>query len=910
LPGRGWPANWGPPEMAERRGEEGRWEALKEAFSNLVELAPAERDVYLRELGGRDEALEVSLRNLLEADARQGPSLGPLDPALVPPPPLDGGDGAAAQDPLGLEGRTLSHFRVLDLLGAGGMGVVYRAEDLHLGRVVALKFLREAEALDTPARTRLLEEARAASALDHPNICTIHEVGETPQGAPFLAMGCYTGETLRERLSRLGPLPVEEVLDLSTQILEGLGAAHGAGITHRDLKPANLFLATGGRVKILDFGLARRTQGDLSEAVRREGTVAYMSPEQLTGGTPDPRTDLWAFGVVLWEMLTGTPPFGSGHDLSTLYAILHEEPGESDPPPTAIPPAFLGVLSRLLQKAPSDRYGDAGEVRNVLEAAGARWRGSGGSVTSLVDGEPVRSGEPGTSEGRSLRRGLLLGLPGLGLLLALMLALGFPSGSGPGGPPGTRGSGEESGGATTPAPIRGPSIAVLPFLDLSAAGNQQYFSDGISEEILDALARAPELHVVARTSSFRFRDSSLSPTRIGEELGVSSLLQGSVRREGTALRLTVQLLDAPSGRQLWSRSYDREVGDIFRVQAEIAGTVAEALRVRLAANTPGGPGSSTGSPVAHDLYLQGLSHWNRRSPGDLETAIAYFERATREDPSFARAYAGLALAQAVLPVTFSARVTPAEVRPRVEGAAARALELDPTLAEAHAARGYLLHWLWEWDQAEAAFLRALELNPRYATAHQWYGEHLAKMGRGAEGVESMRRALALDPLNRVVQNDLGIVLYLDRRLPEAILQLESTRQLDPGFPIPHYLLYRMYLQGGRIEEAARSGRQWAELTGAADPEEVMLLARVMEEPGLEPQALEILDRWASEPVPRWQDIAFHYVLLDHPGEALTALEEGVRLRAPMMVQISASPWVDPLRSEPRFQRLLETLGLE
>jgi TolB-like protein/DNA-binding SARP family transcriptional activator/Flp pilus assembly protein TadD len=450
------------------------------------------------------------------------------------------------------------------------------------------------------------------------------------------------------------------------------------------------------------------------------------------------------------------------------------------------------------------------------------------------------------------------------------------------------------------------SVAVLPLVDMSPDGDLEYLGDGIAEEILNTLAGIPGMRVPARTSSFHFRGSNQSVAEIAAALGVDHILEGSLRRDGHRIRVTAQLIEAGEDRHVWSRTFDSDFADVFAVQEEIARTVAEALRPRLNDGTRGLPRAV--DPAAHDLYLRGLFHWNRRSAPDLLLAVRFFEEATALDPDYARPWAGMALAYAVIPIGFSPQLPVAEARARLERAAHRALALDPTLAEVHAARAFSYHFQWRWEDAEREYLRAIELDPRNATAHQWYGEHLAKTGRGAEAVQAMRRALELDPLSLAIRNDLGLVLMFHRQFDAARDAWEETLRMDPGFAIPHYLLHRLALTQGRLEEAEEWGRRWAELTNAAPAGEIQTLVRAVGSPALRPQAMTILRGWAAAPNPRWLDIAFYRTQLGAEDQAIAALESGLSAGAPMMVQIGHAPWVDPLRDQPRFQRLVRQLG--
>jgi TolB-like protein/DNA-binding SARP family transcriptional activator/Flp pilus assembly protein TadD len=551
-------------------------------------------------------------------------------------------------------------------------------------------------------------------------------------------------------------------------------------------------------------------------------------------------------------------------------------------------PAIAERVARLRSTPTAEIVALAGEI-----AAGNR-----GLATS--PGEvAIPSGEARTQAGAlaARRAGRRLAVP-LAVLTLLALAAGVALVAGV--------AGRANGGGGSAGPV---SLVVLPFVDLSPDGDQEYFADGITEEILNSLAGIRELRVPARTTSFYFKGRALPVTEIAALLGVDAVLEGSVRRSGDRLRITAQLVDARDDRHLWSETFDRDVGDVFSVQEAIARTVAEALRVRLVDPEGVAVAPPAPSPAAHDLHLRGLFHWNRRSPQDLGLAVELLEQATRLDPDYARPWAALALAYAVIPIAFTQTVPQEEAWARMEAAAERALALDPTLAEAHAARALGYHFQWRWDDAEREFRRALAVDPDHAIARQWYGEHLAKTGRGPEGVAEMRRALELDPLSLVIHNDLGLVLMLDRQFPEAAAQWERTLALDPGFAIPHFFLHRLHLMEGRLDAAEDAGRRWAELSGAMPVAAVVTLSRAPADPVARQAALELLGEWERGPTPRWLDLAFYYTRLGETDAAFRALEQGLRAGAPMMAQVGASPWLDPLRGDRRMERIVEAVGL-
>ena len=626
--------------------------------------------------------------------------------------------------------------------------------------------------------------------------------------------------------------------------------------------------------------------------------------------------------VVWWRRLQEAEPFNSRAALRLMQALdaagdpaaalrharIHELllEGELGIPPD---PAIVELTLRL--RAPAGRPPPGGPSPS---------EDPGPSEDPFLSDDPFPSGAtppPGSTPAVSPSGDVPAEVPAerraprlaVSLVAAAVVLLAALWGSALWGPPVWNGGGSAAGGGSLPADGAVPaSLAVLPFVDMSPEGDQEYFADGITEEILNTLVQRTDLRVPARSSSFHFKGRNLPVREIADQLGVEVILEGSVRRSGNRIRITVQLIDALADSHLWSETFDRDLGDVLAVQTEIAELVADALRVRMVPSDGGRTFAMAGSPEAHDLYLRGLFHWNRRSAPDLALAVGFFEEATRLDPHYPRAWAGLALAHAVIPIAFTPILPQQQAWARMEEAAERALALDPGLAEVHAALGLGYHFQWRWEDAEVEYRRALALNPDYATAHQWYGEHLAKTGRGEEGVRALRRAVELDPLSLVVHNDLGLVLMLNRQFPEAILQWERTVEMDPGFAIPLYFLHRIHLTEGRLDTAAAWGRRWAELTGAASAEEMVTLSLAPGDPHLRESAQDILRRWTQGPSPRWLDIAFYQVHLGEHGAALDALEEGVRDRAPMMAQIGSGPWLDPLRGEERLARLLQEVG--
>jgi eukaryotic-like serine/threonine-protein kinase len=903
---------------------EDRWHEIDAIFAAALEQEPSQREAFLARASGSDEALRRAVAALLRASTRAESFLetpiftlsGGFRAERVTGLSAEGSDApetaAADADPagsmaaplpdlLGLTGRQVSHFRVQSVLSAGGMGLVYRGHDLRLGRPVALKFLLPQYSLDASAKERFLQEARAASLLDHPNICTVHETGETPEGHLFLAMSCYEGETLHQRLAGRGALPIEDALDLARQSAHGLGTAHAAGIVHRDLKPGNLMLLPDGTLKILDFGLAKVRDLSITRSGERAGTVAYMSPEQLQGEPVDGRSDLWSLGAVLYEMLTGKLPFGTGHEIATAYRILSEEPAPLSSLRPEIPPGLEQLVGKLLRKEPAERYATAAEVLQALEAVAA-----GSSVLPAADTpEKVRPRQPRRPQRLTrARRGVLVGT--LVLLAGTAGSLAIARGGMPAG---------SEVGVVEPLPVGradvadGRSIAVLPFVNLSGDPEQDYFSDGITEELLNALVPVEGLRVAARSSSFSFKGKNVPMDSVGRALNVAHVLEGSVRRSGNRVRITAQLVNAADGDHLWSETYDRELRDVFAIQNEIARAIAGALRLQLT-SVGGVPsvGVATADPLAHELYLRGLYHYRRRN---LALATTHFERAIARDSQFARAYAALAVAAAYLPGR-DRRASPSEFRERSRQAAQRALELDPTLPEAHEALGHVrFHYDWDFTAAEQSFLSAIKLNPSYADAYVGLAIVWSSQRRDEQALAAVRRAAELDPVDPLkVCNHVWRLLQANK-YSEALRQLDVSRRehnMDCGEARieTHYMLaqYRNALAAARRHyEQDRSPEEAAVLTQMAED---VLGAKIR---GEQPRSdwVRIVDQ-SSIPVEplllaKWYTWAGDY------DAALRVLEHMVAERDPFAVWITF-PWFDTLRSDSRYRELTAKVGLQ
>jgi len=906
-----------------------RWQKITEVFEAALLLPPEERAAFVAETCGGDQEVRREVESMLRSHEDEPDFIEESAVAVA---------ARQSEDGTSLVGQVVAHYQVLSRLGSGGMGDVYLARDTKLGRKVALKLLPDYLTGDERHARMFTREARAASALNHPNIVHIYDLGRWG-GRYFIAMEYVEGRTLGEKIRR-GRTPLPELLEYLRQVAEALTRAHAAGIVHRDLKPDNVMLTRDDVAKLLDFGLAKlvdqpnRAAGDgagLSEAAAMlmpqslpgmvMGTAGYMSPEQAQGKTKevDQRSDIFSFGCILYEAATRRRAFEGEDVLDTMHKVVHDPtPSVLDVSPQ-LPRDLERIVRRCLAKDREKRYQSIKDVAIELEEVQQGLKGSveawqtrssapaGGARATGATAEPVMTASapdaatPPASSAEYLVGGIKRHVRATLLILAALVvataAVAYFAYS--------RSSNQSGRAGIT-------SVAVLPFANASNNLDAEYLSDGISESLINSLSQLPGVKVIARSSSFKYKGKEVDPREVGRSLGVESVLAGRVMQRGDTLAISIELVDARDNTHVWGEQYERKLSDLPTVQQEISREVSEKLRLKLTGEERERLAKRhTTDAAAYELYLKGQYFLNKHTEADLKKGIEYFQQAIERDPSYALAYAGIGDAYEELGGVLGF-VSPGEAAPQGKAAVMKALALDETLDEAHATLADLkLFYDWDWTGAEKEYRRAIELNPNNASAHSVYGTYLEALGRFDEAVAERDRCRQLDPVSAIATADVGYPLYYARRYDQALGHFRKGVELDPNLSWGHLWIGQVYLQQGRYDEAVDEIKKAIALSDG-NVRDIATLGHAYALAGKRAEALKVLDELQGRARQKYVSpffIALVYTGLGEKDQAFEWLEKAYEERHPYLILIKVEPVFDGLRSDPRFADLVRRVGL-
>jgi serine/threonine protein kinase/Tfp pilus assembly protein PilF len=783
-------------------------------------------------------------------------------------------------------------YQIIEEIGRGGMGKVYKAHDIEIKEKVALKLIKPEISADKKTIERFQNELRFARKISHRNVCRMYDLNKE-DGSYYITMEYVSGEDLKSFIRRSGQLAVGTTIRIAKQICDGLSEAHKSDVIHRDLKPSNIMIDNDGNVRIMDFGIARSVEGKgITGAGVMIGTPEYMPPEQAEAKEVDQRSDIYSLGVILYEMVTGRVPFGGDTALSIAMKHKGEEPKDPREFNTQLYEGISRVILKCLEKDKNKRYQSAEDVRSELENIE---KGIPTTERVIPEKKPLTSKEITVTFG--LKKVFIPVMVVASLIVAAIIVWQLLSRK-----------------DAVSHLSSNPSVAVLPFVDLSPQKDQEHFCDGMTDELIAKLSQIKELKVISRTSAMRYKYTNKDIKKIGQELDVITILEGSVRKEKDAIRVTAQLVNVENSFQLWSDIYDRKLEGVFMIQSDIAERIANALQMRLSPEEKNQLDKKpTENMKAYNLYLQGRWFWNKRTDEGMRKAIEYYNLAIEEDPRYALAFSGIADSYTMLGIW--SFLAPEEAYPKAEVAAKIAIELDDMLAEAHASLASVrASYGWDWPEAEREFKRALELNPNYAMARLWYGAlYLMPMGQLEKAMKEVEQALELDPLSPIINYCVGDILYTSRMYDKALDVFQKVLTLDPNFPPAYYRLTWTYIKKGMYDDAFEDLERTYRLWGYDEERVIKPIRLAYDKSGFRAAMEKALDIITEESKTRYWplvDLAKYYISLERKNEAIELLEEAYVRCDSGLNSIKTDPVFDDLRSDPRFKVLLKKVGFE